>query len=195
MHEELVQIINGAVPEAKAKLNAAEIGDSSITVDSGAIYKVLETLKNNEKFNFNVLQVISGTDFLPAEGTEGYLELAYILASFTKNHEVIIKTNLPRGTADNLPKIDSVCGLWKAANWLERETYDMIGVEFVGHPDPRRILTSQNWEGHPLRRDYVVQEIFNGMVVNPPEKMNLDDQQFGVKTNADSLSNKNPMGL
>jgi len=194
MHEELVQIINGAVPEAKAQLNSAEIGDSSITVDSSAIYKVCETLKNNDKFNFNVLQVISGTDFLP-EGEEGYLELAYILASFTKNHEVIIKTKLSRGTDDNLPKIDSLCKLWSAANWLERETYDMIGVDFVGHPDLRRILTSSNWEGHPLRRDYVVQEIFNGMVVNPPEKMNLEDQQFGVKTNADSLSNKNPMGI
>ena len=194
MHEELVQIINGAVPEAKAVLNRAEVGDQSITINSDSIYKVCETLKNNEKYNFNVLQVISGTDFLP-EGEEGYLELAYILASFTKNHEVIIKTKLPRGTDKDLPKIETICGLWKAANWLERETYDMIGVEFVGHPDPRRILTSQNWEGHPLRQDYVVQEIFNGMVVNPPEKMNLEDQQFGVKTNAASLSNKNPMGL
>ncbi|RLA63017.1 MAG: NADH-quinone oxidoreductase subunit C [Epsilonproteobacteria bacterium] len=194
MHEDLVQIINQAVPEAKAVLNKAEVGDSSISINAETIYKVCETLKKNDKYEFNVLQVISGTDYLP-EGEEGYLELAYILASFTKNHEVIIKTKLPRGTDSNLPKIDSLCGLWRAANWQERETYDMIGVEFVGHPDLRRILTSSNWEGHPLRKDYKVQEIFNGMVVNPPGKMNLGDQQFGVKSNADSLSNKKPMGL
>lgn len=199
MLEEIVEAINKKIPEANATLNKAEIGDSTVNVDSKYILPVCKFLKT-EKY-FNVLQVVSTVDYLPVEekegqpAQEGYIEVCYILASYSKNLELILKAKLPRGSAENLPKIDSVCSLWSAANFQEREAYDMMGIDFVGHPDLRRILTSQNWEGHPLRKDYVVQEVFNGMVVNPPEKMNLPDQQFGVKNNANSMSNKNPMGM
>jgi NADH-quinone oxidoreductase subunit C len=199
MLEEIVEAINKKIPEANATLNKAEIGDSSVSVDSKYIFPVCKFLKNEK--SFNVLQVISTVDYLPVEAKEGqaaqdgYLEVCYILASYSKNLELILKAKLPRGTVDDLPKIDSVCPLWSAANFQEREAYDMMGIKFVGHPDFRRILTSQNWEGHPLRKDYVVQEVFNGMVVNPPEKMNLPEQQFGVRNNAASMSNKNPMGM
>ncbi len=199
MHEDLVEGINKKIPEASAVLNKAEIGDSSININSKFLLPVCKFLKNEK--HFNVLQVISTVDYLPVEAkegqpsSEGFLEICYILASYSKNLEIILKTKLPRGTVENLPQIDSVCSIWSAANFQEREAYDMMGIDFVGHPDLRRILTSQNWEGHPLRKDYVVQEVFNGMVVNPPEKMNLPDQQFGVRNNATSLSNKNPMGM
>lgn len=201
MYEEIVNTINKKVSGANAVLNKAEIGDSSINIESKFILEVCKLLKDNKDFEFNVLQVISAVDYLSVEAKEGqaaqegYIELCYILASFTKNHELILKTKLPRGSVGNLPKINSVCEVWSAANFQEREAFDMMGIDFVGHPDPRRILTSQNWEGYPLRKDYVVQEVFNGMVVNPPEKMNLPDQQFGVRNNANSMSNKNPMGM
>ena len=213
MFEEIAALINKEVPSANAVFNKKELGDSSISVDSKYILEVCKALKNNAKFDFNALQAVSPIDYLPQAGvegkpaqegqpaipalpaTEGYIELCYILASFTKNHELILKTKLPRGTVGNLPKINSVCSVWSASNFQEREAFDMMGIDFVGHPDLRRILTSQNWEGHPLRKDYVVQEVFNGMVVNPPEKMNLPDQQFGVRNNANSMSNKNPMGM
>jgi NADH-quinone oxidoreductase subunit C len=213
MFEEIVGLINSEVPNAKAVYNKAEVGDSSISVESKLILEVCQALKNSKKFEFNVLQAVSPVDYLPqaavegkpaAEGQEavpgqpaqdGYIEVCYILASFTKNLELILKTKLPRGSVDNLPKINSVCSLWSAANFQEREAFDMMGIDFIGHPDLRRILTSQNWEGHPLRKDYVVQEVFNGMVVNPPEKMNIPEQQFGVRNNANSMSNKNPMGM
>lgn len=201
MFEEIVGIINKNIPGANAVFNKVEIGDASINVESKFILEVCKLLKLNQEFDFNVLQAISAVDYLPMEAKEGqlaqegYIELCYILASFTKNYELILKTRLPRGSSENLPKINSVCEVWSAANFQEREAFDMMGIDFVGHPDLRRILTSQNWEGYPLRKDYVVQEVFNGMVVNPPEKMNLPDQQFGVRNNANSMSNKNPMGM
>jgi NADH-quinone oxidoreductase subunit C len=201
MFEEIVELINNEVPNAKPVLNKAEVGDSSISVESKLILEVCQALKNSKKFEFNVLQAVSPVDYLPQAAVEGqpaqdgYIEVCYILASFTKNLELILKTKLARGSVDNLPKINSVCSVWSAANFQEREAFDMMGIDFIGHPDLRRILTSQNWEGHPLRKDYVVQEVFNGMVVNPPEKMNIPEQQFGVRNNANSMSNKNPMGM
>ena len=64
---------------------------------------------------------------------------------------------LPRwkdNTVGSLPEVPSVCGVWRTADWQEREVYDLLGVVFVGHPDPRRILLADDWIGHPLRKDY-----------------------------------------
>jgi NADH-quinone oxidoreductase subunit C len=176
MHNEWANFINASVPNAKATVNAATLGDSSITVDSMAIRPVCEALKTGEH-DFNVLQVITGCDY----PEQVQLELTYILASFTKNTELLLKVRLPRGDQNNLPKIESVCSVWKAANFQERECYDMLGVNFVGHPDLRRILTGDDWVGHPLRKDYQVQEMYRDMVVNPIHKMNIAEREFGAR--------------
>lgn len=171
MHNEVASFINSKVSGANAVVNTPENGDASITVEASKILEVCNALKDGE-FEYNVMQAISGVDYVE------YLELVYVLASFTKNTELLLKVKLPRGTNDNLPKIDSVTSVWSAANWQEREAYDMIGVTFVGHPDHRRILTPDDWEGHPLRRDYVVQEKYHDMVVNPAHKINTEDHMF-----------------
>lgn len=177
MHNQVTDYLNKNISGANAVINepVAVVGDKSITVDAGKILEVCSALKTSPEFEMNVLQVITGTDY------PDRIELSYILASFIKNTELIIKANLPRGDKFNLPKINSVVSLWSAANFLERETYDMIGVEFVGHPDPRRILCPYDWEGHPLRKDYVVQEKYLDMVVDPPGKNNTEDQMFGKR--------------
>jgi NADH-quinone oxidoreductase subunit C len=193
MHDKIIEHINKNVPGANAILNKAEVGDSSITVNADHILKVCESLKNCDEHQFNVLQVITATDYLAGDDSEARIELSYILASFIKNIEVIIKVSLPRGEGENLPEIDSVCSVWKAANFLEREAYDMIGVKFKNHPDHRRILCPQDWEGYPLRRDYVAQKSYRGMEVYPEDKLNLVDQGFGAKSESDSVSNKKPM--
>lgn len=177
MHNELVSKLNAVIPGADATANIAEKGDSSIFVHSAKIFDVCKTLKED---GFNVLQAITGTDYADR------IEVTYILADFTANRELLLKTKLERTPANdntlaNLPKLDTVVPLWKAANFQERETYDMIGVHFVGHPDHRRILTPDDWQGYPLRRDYVVQEKYLDMVVNPPWKNNTEDQMFGKK--------------
>jgi NADH-quinone oxidoreductase subunit C len=181
MHNQTAETINRLVAGSNAVANIATVGDSSITVESTKILDVCKALKSE---GYNVLQVITGTDY------PDRIELTYILADYTKNLELLVKTNLPRGDGngnnrDTLPKIDSVVSVWNAANFQERETYDMIGVNFVGHPDHRRILTPDDWQGYPLRKDYVVQEKYLDMVVNPPAKINTEDHFFGKKLKAE----------
>lgn len=177
MHNEIASKLNGLVSGSNAVANIATVGDSSIMVEAEKILEVCKALKAE---GFNVLQAVTGTDY------SDRIELTYVLADFTKNRELLLKTKLGRGDGsgnnkDTLPKIDSVVSVWNAANFQERETYDMIGVNFVGHPDLRRILTPDDWQGYPLRRDYVVQEKYLDMVVNPAHKINSADHMFGKK--------------
>ena len=177
MHNQLAEKLNTLVSGSNAVVNTATVGDSSITVEAEKILEVCNTLKS---IGFNVLQAITACDYTDR------IELTYILADFTKNLEVLLKVKLPRGDGlgnnrETLPKINSVVSVWNAANFQEREAYDMIGVNFIGHPDHRRILTPDDWQGYPLRRDYVVQEKYLDMVVNPPGKINTEDHFFGKK--------------
>lgn len=177
MHNQTAETINRLVSGSNAVVNIATVGDSSITVEADKILEVCKALKSE---GYNVLQAITGTDYADR------IELTYILADFTKNLELLLKVKVSRGDGngnnkDTLPKVNSVVSVWSAANFQERETYDMIGVNFVGHPDLRRILTPDDWQGYPLRRDYVVQEKYLDMVVNPAHKINSEDHMFGKK--------------
>lgn len=177
MLNQIVETLNKAVSGSNAVANIATLGDSSVTVDSGKILDICRTLK---KEGFNVLQAITATDY------PDRIELTYVLADFTSNKELLLKANIGRGDGsgndrNTLAKINSVVSVWSAANFQEREAYDMMGVNFVGHPDLRRILTPDDWQGYPLRKDYIVQEKYLNMVVNPPGKNNTEDQMFGKK--------------
>lgn len=174
MHNELVGHLNSTVSGCNATAVTPEIGDSSIFVEPSHIKAVCEELKAGE-WLFHTLQVITGTDY------EDRIEVSYILCSYTKNNELILKVKLPKPSSDSIPEIDSVCSVWKAANWQERECWDMVGVKFNGHPDHRRILCPDDWEGFPLRKDYVVQEEYHGMKVNPEDKINNADHHFFKK--------------
>ncbi|MCP4913620.1 MAG: NADH-quinone oxidoreductase subunit C [Oligoflexia bacterium] len=171
MHKEFADFINSKVSGANATVVEAEVGDSTVFVEASSILATCEALKDSD-FEMNVLQCVTGTDY------SDRIEVSYILASFTKNSELILKVKLPKTSSDATVKVDSVCSVWKSANFLERETYDMLGVEFVGHPDHRRILCPEDWEGYPLRKDYKVQEVYNDMVVDPPAKINNGDINF-----------------
>ncbi len=180
MHNKVVEILNSKVSGCNAVLTSpgeGEAGDSWVSVSADHILNVCETLKTCE-LEFNVLQVISGTDY------PEYIDVTYVLASFTKGHQLLLKAKLDKPSSDFVPTIDSVDSVWKAANWQERECADMLGITFTNHPDPRRILCPDDWEGYPLRKDYVVQEIYNGMTVNPEAKMNIPDREFADKQKA-----------
>jgi NADH-quinone oxidoreductase subunit C len=185
MHKEIADFLNQKVPGVEAKVLEAEAGQSSVIVNAEHILKVCEALKNSDEHEFNVLQVISGVDFPEGIGEqkEGVIEVNYMIASFIKNTEFILKIRVPRGDDENLPKVDSVCSVWKAADWQERECYDLVGVDFIGHPDLRRILNVYDWKGHPLRKDYVAQETYQGMTVYPQDKRNDPEMAFVVEQN------------
>lgn len=176
MHNDLALLINKFIPEAKATVNAAGDAklDSSIQVEAASIYKVMSWLRANDHMPFNALQAITGIDFLD------YMEVCYVLAHFDVNapRDVIIKARL---TDRVNPMIDSVVKIYAAANFQEREVYDMFGIKFTGHPDLRRILCPDDWKGWPLRKDYMAQKMYNGMEVYPDSKMNFDDREFIVR--------------
>ena len=121
MHKEIADYLNGVVSGADAKALEAQAGDSSVLVSSEHILKVCQALKEGEDHQYNVLQTISGVDYPEGVGEDKtpIIEVNYMIASFIKNTEIILKVRVPRGDDENLPKVDSVCSVWKAADWQE----------------------------------------------------------------------------
>lgn len=98
------------------------------------------------------------------KGDNKYYGVAYNLFSTTNNHYLEVRVEAEEGIS-----IPSVVSLWKTANWHEREAYDMMGIQFVGHPNLKRILLSDDWEGHPLRKNFKEPDYYHGMPV-PKDK-------------------------
>jgi NADH-quinone oxidoreductase subunit C len=122
---------------------------------------------------FDSLQCITAIDWFEADpkkaaktGWEPHTELVYHLWSTASRVSLVLKVKLPRwkdGVAGQLPEVASVTGVWRGANWHEREVYDLSGVWFAGHPDMRRILCPDDWVGHPLRKDYEMPLEYHGI--------------------------------
>ena len=158
--------INNVDPSLYSALENSTL-TSIVVVQKESLIPFFTQLKES---GVNVLQAITGTDF------PDYLEVSYILAMMGAPENLIVKVRLDKSNQHfSLP---SLCSFFKSANWQERECYDMVGVEFENHPDFRRILCPDDWEGFPLRKDYVVQEVYQGIVVNPVEKTNPVDRAF-----------------
>jgi NADH-quinone oxidoreductase subunit C len=131
---------------------------ASIEVNSIHIKSLLDLLNKDERFYFDMLSCITGIDNGPEADT---MEVVYNLYSIPFEQSLMIKVILKRTD----PKIDSVVDIWKTADWLERETYDMYGIQFIGHPDLRRILLPADWKGFPLRKDYEHEEEYRGIKI------------------------------
>lgn len=125
-------------------------GEITVIVKKESIVEICKFLRDEKSFRFNFLTDLCGVDKIAVNGT---FEIVYHLYSLIRNHRVRIKASV--SDVEN-PSIDSVVSVWPTADWHERETYDMFGVEFKGHPDLRRILTQEGFEGYPLRKDYPV---------------------------------------
>ena len=127
-------------------------GDPMIIVKKDGIRNICTHLKNDADFQFNMLMDLTAVDYLFWEEKALRFEIIYNLYSLPKNQRLFIKTAI----AEADPTIDSVTSVWPAANWYEREVWDMFGIQFKGHPDLKRILMYEEFEGHPLRKDYPV---------------------------------------
>jgi NADH-quinone oxidoreductase subunit C len=148
----------------KIKSKKLDALDPFIVVEPGDFLTICRFLKEDSRLSFEFLNCISGVDYLepdskkaPKAGFEPHTEVVYHFSSFTHRHRFVVKIILPRwkdNKPGELPEVPSVTDLWATADWHEREVYDLSGVNFVGHPDLRRILLSEDWEGHPLRKDY-----------------------------------------
>ena len=99
-------------------------------------------------------------------GWEPHIEVVYHISSIAKKHTLVVKTKVPRWKDDEegeLPEVPSVTGVWRTADWHEREVFDLSGVMFTGHPDLRRILCPEDWDGYPLRKDYEMPLEYHGI--------------------------------
>jgi NADH-quinone oxidoreductase subunit C len=138
--------------------------DPYLVIEPTDLLAVCRFLRNDPRLRFEILNCISGVDYLEPDpkkaakaGFEPHVEVVYHLSSFTHRHRFVLKLILPRwkdNKSGELPEVPSVTSLWETANWHEREVYDLAGVFFTGHPDLTRILLSEDWVGHPLRKDY-----------------------------------------
>jgi NADH-quinone oxidoreductase subunit C len=148
----------------KIKSKNLDALDPYVVIEPGDLLDICRFLRGDPRLRFELLNCISGVDYLepdakkaPKAGFEPHVEVVYHLQSFTHKHRIVLKIILPRwkdGKEGQLPEVPSVISIWAAADWHEREVYDLSGVYFTGHPDLCRILLSDDWVGHPLRKDY-----------------------------------------
>lgn len=124
-------------------------GDATIVVARDASLDVFRALRDDEQFAFTLLIDVTAVDYL---GRTPRFEVVYHLYSLPHGHRLRVKISV----GEDDPTVPSLVPLWKGANWLEREVWDMFGIRFEGHPDLRRILLYPEFEGHPLRKDYPV---------------------------------------
>jgi NADH-quinone oxidoreductase subunit C len=127
------------------------LGDPIALIRPEFLTKVVEFLKSDSRLLFNVLIDITAVDY-PERNPR--FEVVYQLLSLPFNRRIRLKVQAG-GTE---PVVDSITPWWGSANWLEREVWDMFGIRFAGHPDLRRILMYEEFEGHPLRKDYPIQK-------------------------------------
>jgi len=135
--DRLEQKFPGSVIEAQA---------TGIIIKSESVHDVISYLKDTPEYNFNYLANISSVDYFE------FFQVIYHLTSYEHNHSITIKT---RCYGRENPSVPSVTDLFRGAGFQEREVYDLMGVSFEGHPDLKRLLLWDGFEGHPLRKDYL----------------------------------------
>ena len=148
----LKEVFDSGIGELKTDIPV----EPFIIIDADKINAVSLFLRDEESLQFDSLSCLSSVDL-----DKDNLAVVYDLYSFALNHKLKLKVIVPKEN----PVVKTVSDVWATADWHEREAYDMMGLIFEGHPDLRRILCPDDWEGYPLRKDYKVQEFYQGMKV------------------------------
>ncbi len=147
MAEHVLHTLRAQRPAALLE-TGSHAGDEMAVVHRDHLLDVLGFLKDNKSLAFDMLTDLTVVDYF---GQEPRFEVVYQLYSLVHKHRVRLKVRVGDGDDAWVP---SACALWLAANWAEREAWDLYGVRFKGHPDPRRILMYEEFVGHPLHKDY-----------------------------------------
>ena len=153
------------------------------------IFKVIKELKEDTKLLFDQLIDVTAIDY---PSREKRFDIIYLLISLTLNQRILVKTAI-----DERKILESITIIHKAANWYERECYDLFGIQFSNHPDLRRIMTDYNFEGHPLRKDFpltghteVRYDDLEKKVVYEPVKLAQEYRDFNYMSPWEGLDNK-----
>ena len=159
-----------------------------IECDKNNILSLLKKLKENNDFIFNQLLDITAVD---NPSRERRFDLIYIIQSLKKNKKLILKTSLKEDDS-----IETITSVYKAADWYERECYDLFGIEFKNHQDLRRIMTDYNFEGHPLRKDFpltghteVRYDDLEKKVIYEPVKLSQEFRDFDSESPWEGMKN------
>ena len=159
-----------------------------IECDKNNILSLLKKLKENNDFIFDQLLDITAVD---NPSRERRFDLIYIIQSLKKNKKLILKTSLKENDS-----IETITLVYKAADWYERECYDLFGIEFTNHPDLRRIMTDYNFEGHPLRKDFpltghteVRYDDLEKKVIYEPVKLSQEFRDFDSESPWEGMKN------
>jgi len=161
------QIVQAITDKFGAKIIASFPNDKHprVHVNAENWRELAQFILHEPSIKLDWLANLSGVDYV----ADAEMCVVYDLYSFDHRHTFAVKVYTPR----DKPALPSVCDLWRAADWHEREAYDMFGIDFPGHPDLRRILCADDWEGFPLRKDYVFPREYHGI----PASVELDWQQ------------------
>jgi NADH-quinone oxidoreductase subunit C len=160
-----IAALEAAIPGCVTKVSYW-LGDWTVVVPAALILQAAQHLRDAADAAFDFCSDVTATDWPPR--AEGRFDIVYCLYSTRYRHRVRLKVIL----GERQP-LASVTGIWPAANWLEREVYDMFGVGFTGHPDRRRILMPDDWQGFPQRKDYPLEGPGELLMENPIEWLKL----------------------
>jgi NADH-quinone oxidoreductase subunit C len=156
--------LQAALPAAITALSYW-VGDWTVIADRGAILDVARHLHTAPDAAFDICSDVTATDWPPRAER---FDVVYTLFSTRHRQRLRVKARVADGMA-----IDSVTQVWASANWLEREVFDMFGIRFTGHPDLRRILMPEEWQGHPQRKDYPLEGPGEMLLENPLDWLKL----------------------
>jgi NADH-quinone oxidoreductase subunit C len=174
----LITLLQEAVPGAVLEPVATTDQHTTIYVSRDDVPAVARALRDGPQLRCALLAELTAVDFWPREPR---FEVVYILVSLEHRARFRLRVRMHGSDAH----VATVSGIWPAANWLEREVWDMFGIVFDAHPDPRRLLMPEDWDGYPLRKDYPVQIT---MKPKTTEAMQVTEQEFRANLLKDRLS-------
>ncbi len=160
----IIASLQAAVPDSVVQVSYW-VGDWTVIVSAAKILEVARYLREAPDTAFDLCTDLTATDW---PGRAERFDVSYCLYSTRHRHRIRVKTRV----AETAP-FPSVTPVWPSANWLEREVWDMFGVNFTGHPDLRRILLPEDWQGHPQRKDYPLEGPGELLMENPQDWLKL----------------------
>jgi NADH-quinone oxidoreductase subunit C len=174
----LVATLQAAVPDAQIAGAPGIDLQTTLYASREHVPALARALRDQPALAFDFLSELTAVDYWPKEPR---FEVVYVLVSIANRLRLRMKVRLP---ADD-PHVATVSDVWPAANWLEREVWDLYGIAFDGHPDPRRLLMPEDWHGFPLRKDYPVQI---RMTPNASEALQVTEEEFRSNLMKDRLT-------